>query len=169
MKAIMINTLLASFLLIGCSHEGSFDPTYFNEVFQGITYRDAEGNINGPVDPSDWRLQEGPVNVNVPKTVSGETVNKILPEDFGQGAYPNPADGPFTLEFQVPVYTTYTIEIINDNLQTVRSFQGTFEAGVHHLVLDGRDERGNVIFGGIYRVVYQLGPYHGYGDIWIVD
>jgi hypothetical protein len=171
MKLLRIILIAGIGLLIGCSSGDKFDPTLFNEGFTGITYTNELGEIIGPVDENDWNLYVGGPHYFYYNAV--DKAADIIPDSFGSGyAYPNPTDGQTTFRFAVPVYTKFGMVIINEKRQVLKSINEEFEAGEHELTWDMRDDRGNKLLPGIYRVIYEFrGGAHlsGYGDVLVVD
>ncbi len=156
-------------LLLSCSSGNQFDPTLFNDGFKGITYTNINGYINGPVDPNDWNLYDGAIG-SIISNNDGASF-KILPLTSRVGPFPNPTNTIFTVQFSNPVATVAKFDIIDDRYTLLRRIIINAEAGVNCLVWDLRDNRGEKLAPGIYRILYEFdsqdGLFSGYGDIWI--
>jgi flagellar hook capping protein FlgD len=64
---------------------------------------------------------------------------------------PNPFRSSTTLDFELPAARTVMLVIHDINGRVVRRLaEGTYEAGVHHTIWDGRDDRGRPVVSGIY-------------------
>ena len=108
------------------------------------------------VDASGQREFFGPLEFH------GETV---LPTAFAlDGAYPNPFNPETTIRLTVPdgaaARQRVTVTIFNLLGQPVRQMAAErMEPGEHHLVWDGRDDRGNTLASGVYYLRMVAGNY----------
>jgi hypothetical protein len=177
MKYIAIIAVITIIILLACS-KGVVDPTYFNEVFRGITYTDRGGIIIGPVDSSDWQISDAPLNSLY--RISSKSIGKFIPPT-GCGAmpaFPNPTEGLVTVYLYTPVPCNWEVDIINESYNVVAHFAYYTEAGTVSIYWDLKDLDGHSVLPGMYRVIYQfyygtdfdeIHSYSGYGDIWVID
>jgi hypothetical protein len=175
MKFLGIIFAIIAILLLACN-EGVIDMTYYNDVYRGITYTDYEGNINGPVDNSDWLLVDGPISSQFTNPLG--SVGKTIPAGLTvKPAYPNPTSDIVTLEFHLPTGYDYYVIIIDENQTVMARYQGFEPAGTMSIVWNLKDLNSRDLPSGMYRVLYQLSPaidyglipqYSGYGDIWVL-
>lgn len=76
------------------------------------------------------------------------------------GARPNPIAGAGQVAFQVPTSSEVSVQIFDVTGRSLRTLaNGRFEAGVHALDWDGRDDRGHGLGSGIYYVQMVAGEY----------
>ena len=79
-----------------------------------------------------------------------------LPETFTlHQNYPNPFNPSTTIGFEIPVPSQVSLRIYNLMGQEVRTLtHDWFSIGSHHLIWDGKDQRGIPVSAGVY--VYRL-------------
>lgn len=162
---LLLGALLAT--VIGCAgdddHDGLTVLMLEQCVFKGITFTDYEGNIIGPVDPTDWQIYAASFDPGL------SSVPKVLPDGFGvEPAYPNPSDA-FSLRLVLPERSTIEITIQDNDFRTVRHIEFIHDAGMVLYYLVGHDDLGRKLPCGIYRVRYRFKEHGlaGYGDVWL--
>ncbi|PKK84384.1 MAG: hypothetical protein CVT49_03410 [candidate division Zixibacteria bacterium HGW-Zixibacteria-1] len=175
MKMLLLFGIFSILIIAGCSDKEGviFDPTYVNDGFKGITYTAPDGAILGPVDSDDWRMFSGsPTFVIFKENINGQATNseKVIPDSFAaQPAFPNPTNSEIVLQLSIPLAGKWQIIIIDDDYRSIKTFEGTSDAGIVEVVWDGTDQSGRKVIGDVYRVVYEFGSCWGYGDIWLTD
>lgn len=165
MKYILSTVAILTLCLLGCSSDsGPFDPTLFKSPYSGITYTDENGDLIGPVDSGDWQLAWG-------ASPGGTPIRKLVPTSMRAfPAYPNPFSNSTVLSFTIAYATEIRLWIKGEAHQLVRSYLVQNEAGMHEFVWDGKNDQGEQVPDGIYRVYYEIGtddPLSGFGDIWL--
>ena len=168
-------------ILIGCSGEHSFDATYLNDGFQGITYMNEFGEHNGSVDLYDWKFVYGSSPIYsrfsshsfdiVQDSIKPDNVlSKLILSDYKLfPAYPNPTNYYSTISFSLPTNTDAVITIVDNNYNIVWQYSGSFEAGVVHFAVTVDQFDSNFRVDGIYRVYVDIGDIYGYGDILVMN
>jgi hypothetical protein len=162
-------------IALGCSQNGVFNPTLSKNGFRGITFTDENGEINGLVDPDDWRLYRGKLPYfPTPKSLCSEKSTKsnddivIYPGNFEvKPAYPNPTNNAVTIEVNLGSPSDWSYVIINEQFVIIDSLSGHTDAGGLNISYNFRDDKTDNIPDGFYRVIYRLGRYSGHGDIWV--
>jgi hypothetical protein len=75
---------------------------------------------------------------------------KNVPSDFGLAQnYPNPFNPTTVIEFSLPVKSDVSLNVYNVTGQLVKTFNGTFEAGIHEFEWDASGNASGVYF---YRI-----------------
>jgi len=100
------------------------------------------------LDRNGQSQEHGPVSVQI-----------ALPEVLALAQnYPNPFNPTTTISFELPKAQTVELRIFNLNGQIVRTLvNGSFTAGVHQVVWDGRDQQGGQVTSGIYYYLMRAG------------
>ncbi len=100
------------------------------------------------LDRNGQSREHGPVSVQI-----------ALPEVLALAQnYPNPFNPTTTISFELPKAQTVELRIFNLNGQIVRTLvNGSFSAGVHQVVWDGRDQQGGQVTSGIYYYMMRAG------------
>jgi hypothetical protein len=74
-----------------------------------------------------------------------------LPTEYALSQnFPNPFNPSTSFHLSLPEASDYTIRIYNITGQSVKSFAGHLEAGVHTIVWDGRNDQGSSVASGVY-------------------
>jgi len=91
-----------------------------------------------------------------------QTESEDLPKNFELSRnYPNPFNASTTFQVSLPKTTEIEIRIFNLQGQLVRVLQrGSWEAGKHRVVWDGRDEQGQPISSGMFILDMNAGEFH---------
>ena len=87
------------------------------------------------------------------------SVSDLTPASFALlGNYPNPFNPNTTISFTLPVPGKATLTVYDITGRKVRTLvSGTFVAGVHSVVWDGKDGKGEVASSGVYLTRLQSG------------
>jgi WD40 repeat protein len=90
--------------------------------------------------------------------ISTET---ILPEGYTlEQNYPNPFNPETEIRFALPEAGQVTVKIFNATGQEVRTLvNGQYEAGVHSVSWNGRDNNGHAVASGVYLYQLQAGSF----------
>ena len=141
---IVVLIICLFFVILSC--EKSVDPTMLSNKYRGITYTDSEGNIVGPVDESDWQLyiNNEKIHIGFPDAL------KIWP------VYPNPTDGGFSLKMYIPASAAWSISIMDEQDYVVASYSGTHMATIFTFTWNFKDNLGNQLPYGMYRIFYKM-------------
>jgi hypothetical protein len=74
-----------------------------------------------------------------------------LPKEFALSQnFPNPFNPSTSFSLSLPEASDYAIRIYNITGQSVKSYSGHLEAGVHTIVWDGRNDQGSSVASGVY-------------------
>ncbi len=104
------------------------------------------GNTEDWLRPSSWGVLEV---INGPTAIDEAQSSPLTFKLYAN--YPNPFNPQTNVVFDLPQTDEVTIEIFNILGQKVRTLaQQTFKAGKHHLVWNGKDDRGNTLSSGVY-------------------
>lgn len=95
-------------------------------------------------------------SVTLAVTGVGTREDQGIPKDFVLNQnYPNPFNPSTHIDFGVPKQQTVQIKIYDLRGALVRTLaSGAFSAGNHHVIWDGRDDRGSLVSAGTY--LYRL-------------
>ncbi len=134
----------------------SMDTTLFVaaelERFQWPTDR---APVDVQIDPENWILKD-----SIFLSVDGPAADD-LPESFMlYQNYPNPFNIRTVIPFFLPTTSRVALRVYSLSGQLVRTLsEGSFSAGIHKAVWDGRDDRGRVLSSGVYifRLQYPQG------------
>jgi len=177
-KIFVAGVLLA--LVTGCSKDDS--PTSSGRVFSGITERDEWGDTLS-VDPDDWVIlggfapSAGGKTALLPQFRNGKRLN--LPEisvsddvlDWAIGAFPNPfipGAGRLLIELVLPTEAQVEIHAEDESGEwNVVIMDAMLPKGLHLISWSGKDASGEDLPDGIYRIFFQSGLVHSYGDVQI--
>lgn len=123
--------LLVAVLALGCDED---DPVQVEQdTYSGITMTDQDGNILDN-DPNDWK-----------------TTSLLIPGP----AFPNPA----AREIVLPISTTADADVsivVRTRFKIVRTIGLSANEGVpYSIVWDQRDDQGEKVPDGMYRVVFS--------------
>jgi subtilisin family serine protease len=85
---------------------------------------------------------------------------KVLPTRFAlMNNYPNPFNLSTNISFALPVDSKISLKLYNVTGQLVKSFEDRYEAGVHTIVWDGTNTKGEAVSSGIYFYKLVAGDY----------
>lgn len=100
-------------------------------------------------------------------TAAVDEIQTPSPAILHHGNFPNPFNPSTTLSFTLGQKGSVRADIYNLRGQNVRKLvkQEIFEAGVHQLVWDGRDERGQNVSSGVYLYRLQSGNCQVFGKM----
>jgi hypothetical protein len=85
---------------------------------------------------------------------------KVLPTRFAlMNNYPNPFNLSTSISFALPVDSKVSLKLYNVAGQLVKSFEDRYEAGVHTIVWDGTNTKGEAVSSGIYFYKLVAGDY----------
>ncbi len=133
-------------------------------AFAGITQTDAEGNVIGTPDPTDW-VCPADAALDVPP-------GPIPPQPLCmQPAYPNPASGIIRFRYSLPQAANVSLVVYGQHGKHGRAFpvktvvSGMQAAGQFMANWDLRDDQGAPLPPDIYRVVLVVGDQERWGDI----
>jgi len=74
--------------------------------------------------------------------------------------YPNPFNPSTTIRFELPEASEVVVKIFNLTGSEVRTFmRGQFQAGVHTVNWDARDNNGQLVASGVYLYQVQAGSF----------
>ncbi len=162
------NSIYIIFILFifGCTNSnenGITDPTLFHDKYQGITFTDIEGNVIQE-DKRDWNLvfNSSPYGLYFDQDSTFDiTSNPILIQYNINPIYPNPCYGFCTLEFSLARNSNVEISLLDykENVDVIMS-RMMLNAGTYQLAFK------KPLTKGIYRCIYKIDNYYGYGDIW---
>jgi hypothetical protein len=126
-----------------------FDLDLTLEEVDGISVRmivsavDASGNATEPVEI------ELPSSIAPAAKLAVE--QKVLPETFKLGNYPNPFNPSTTIAYQLPNAGEVSLIIYNVMGQQIRVLEQGFRAqGVYEVEWNGRDDNGQTVSSGLY-------------------
>lgn len=142
-------------------------PPYLLGKWDGITVTDPNGNIVGPVDPTDW------VCPSSGSAVRPQGVPVPPPSDVCmRPATPNPTNGRTVLNFSIPTESQVSLVIYGKKgngphgaipVRTLES--GQLPGGAFQFAWDGTDDQGAPLPPDIYRAVLVVGDKAVWGDI----
>jgi hypothetical protein len=164
----LIGLFVFAVAVLGAAPWKSLPPCLLGK-WDGITATDPNGQIMGPVDPSDWGCLGGgpgirPQGVPVPPP----NATCLMP------AAPNPTSGRTVLNFSLLSDSPVSLVVYGRKgngphgaypVRTLVSQQ--LAAGVHSVAWDGTDDRGAPLSPDLYRVVLTVGEQSACGDIQI--
>ncbi|NIT62103.1 MAG: T9SS type A sorting domain-containing protein [Aliifodinibius sp.] len=90
-----------------------------------------------------------------------ENISINLPISFAlKQNYPNPFNPATTIEFQIPKTERVRLSIFNILGQKIRTLtEANYVQGVHHVIWDGRNDRGAAVSSGIYIIQMKAGKF----------
>lgn len=165
-------------LLLGCAEdETSTGP---ERTFSGITERNEWGDTLS-VDSTDWVILGGiippssSIGSPLPFYQEGKQLmsrNLNMPEDqieYSIGAFPNPfipGGGHLLLQLVLPIEGTVQLHAENESGDiNVTIIDALLPVGVHLLSWSGKDETGQDLPDGTYRIFFQAGLVSSFGDV----
>jgi hypothetical protein len=189
-KYFLLMTLLSS-LFYSCENPTSPDPIYYQisntPIITGIVRTGSDspeplGIIGSPNEKSE-------LSVNV--AVNTSNMGSSIPKNFNMSPlYPNPTDGSISIRYSLPyksdvsvwvvrgkspeessntnntVYTNgYFITPSNNFIQELSS--RTAYAGSYAIIWDIRDQKGNILPDGYYRIYLVVNGNLMWRDLWI--
>jgi len=93
-------------------------------------------------------------------TLVPQVTSKLIPTSFALAQnYPNPFNPSTTIEFSIPVRSSWTMTIFNSLGQQVRRFDGVADPGVARVVWDGADNAGQHVASGMYFYSAKAGSF----------
>jgi hypothetical protein len=178
MERLSLLLVICSILfLAGCSEDDD-SPTGPGRQFEGITERNEFGDTLS-VDSDDWVIQglvppQSSGSVRMPwfrdgKVVPGRDV-ALASDDYSIGAFPNPfipGTGRLLIELVIPEETLVEIHIEDESGNVNITLWNSNLMGAGILSWNGTDGDGNVLPDGNYRVYFEAGLVHSYGDVMI--
>jgi spore coat protein A, manganese oxidase len=93
---------------------------------------------------------------DMPAMIMKPAAGKAAPSEFSLAQnYPNPFNPSTTISFQLPANEKVELKIFNNIGQEVRTLANArFDAGVHHVVWDGKSNGGQAVASGMY--IYKI-------------
>lgn len=95
--------------------------------------------------------------IEVYSSINNEKMTQVhIPEIYALATFPNPFNSRTTIQFQLPEAQNVSIAVINVLGQSIyTSAAKHYEAGVHKLTWDGKDDMGRAVVTGTYWVRLQ--------------
>lgn len=120
--------------------------------------RDSGSSLNFSVENVDFRTPSN-TQIAVTSTINdGVETDVQVPSVYAMSNYPNPFNSRTTIEFQLPEDRDVTIQVINILGQPVRTLATQpYDAGVHKLVWDGKNDLDAEVVTGTYFIRMQAG------------
>lgn len=146
------------------SHTGISDTTFqldtqnlpLSAYYWRVKAVDSDGLLTwgSSANTNPWIFRLNPAAVD---SKAGEAI----PTEFALSQnYPNPFNPQTNIEFQLPEPAAVSLKIINLKGQVIRELlSGQLNAGIHHVVWNGKDARMNDVAGGIYFYVLKAGNF----------
>ena len=172
----LISKLIMLLLIVGCEDD-NFDEL---ENFNGYMEIDSDGNIISE-DSDDWCwdnevLEE--INGDYftfcateietsPNDSDGIIVTQVMPIEYSLfPAYPNPFDSLVAIHYALPTDSNVDIKIIDETGNTVQMLVNTHQSPAFYCISwDGKDENGDFVETGLYRITFHAESYYCRGDI----
>tara|TARA_B100000315_G_C14303798_1_gene463079 strand:+ start:85 stop:603 length:519 start_codon:yes stop_codon:yes gene_type:complete len=157
----MKKLLLIVLLIVGCdSPTGSGNKIGGNSNFETIYGMDESVNPTGIIGSGIWgECYDQNYYRYSPDTMS-ISVAFPIPNDYAiEPPYPNPFVTSINLTFSLPTESESKILIINSNNSVIKTIlnESTLSAGYYSVIWDAKDEEGNQVEDGYYRVIVDFG------------
>ena len=177
---LVLSLLLLILLTLHCEGVGPFDHSLFHSTFKGITYTSEDGEVISK-DSEDWHLYlDSPyINFFAPYKIvefesgysppQSDSIIIAIPVSYTMmPAYPNPSENSFYFSYTLPQKASVLIFIIDSDMRLVAQLVNSEGyAGMYQVRWVLKNDRGKRVPSDIYRCIYRLGSYMGYGDVWL--
>ena len=155
LKIKSIPAFLLFILLIFHSCDDTKNPVDSSKSFTGISYTDENGIITKD-DTNDWQPR---ITFPLPDLLSSEP------------AYPNPTNNTITIIYGLAKQADVLIEIYREPGEVIKTLANEpLTAGKYTIIWDTKDNDGNDVSNGIFRVKIvaesnKVEIYETYGDV----